>query len=43
MAPLEGDETVNERKRLKILTRNKFLTRLSILSAHIKAGNNSPN
>ena len=40
MVPLEGDETVNERKRLEILTRNKFLTRLPILSAHIKAGNN---
>ena len=41
MAPLEGDEKVKERKGLKILTPIKLLTRLSILLAQIKAGNNS--
>ena len=40
MPPLE-DEEVKEGKGLKILTPNKFLTRLSILLAQIKAGNNS--
>ena len=40
MAPLEGDEKVKERKGLKILTPIKLLTRLSILLAQIKAGNN---
>ena len=38
--PLEGDE-VKEGKRLKNLTPNKLLTRLPILLAQIKAGNNS--
>ena len=32
---------VKERKRLKILTPNKLLTRLSILLAQIKVGNDS--
>ena len=41
--PLEGDEEVKEEKRLKILTPNKLLTRLPILLAQIKAGNNSYN
>ena len=42
MPPLEGDEEeVKEGKRIKILTPNKLLTRLPILSAQIKAGNNS--
>ena len=36
MPPLEGDE-----KGLKILTPNKLLTRLPVLLAQIKAGNNS--
>ena len=40
--PLEGDEEeVKEGKGLKILTPNKLLTRLPILLAQIKAGNNS--
>ena len=42
MHPLEGDE-VKEGTRLKILTPNKLLTRLPILLAQIKAGNNSCN
>ena len=42
MPPLEGDEEeLKEGKRLKILTPNKLLTRLPILLAQIKAGNNS--
>ena len=42
MPPLEGDEEeVQEEKGLKILTSNKLLTRLPILLAQIKAGNNS--
>ena len=42
MSPLEGyEEKVKEGKRLKILTPNKLLTRLPILLARIKAGNNS--
>ena len=36
--PLEDDK---EGKRLKISTPNKLFTRLSILLAQIKAGNNS--
>ena len=44
MPPLEGDEEeVKEGKRLKILTPDKLLTRLPILLAQIKAGNNSCN
>ena len=40
--PLEGDEEeAKERKGLKIFTSNKLLTRLPILLAQIKAGNNS--
>ena len=39
--PLEGDEEVKEGKGLKILISDKLLTRLSILLAQIKAGNNS--
>ena len=39
--PLLGDERVKEGKGLKILTPNKFMTRLPILKAQIKAGNNS--
>ena len=42
MSPIEGDEEeINERKGLKILTLNKLLSRLPILLAQIKAGNNS--
>ena len=42
MPPLEGDELeIKEGKGLKILTPNKLLTRLPILLAQIKAGNNS--
>ena len=41
MPPLEGDEEVKEGKGLKIFTGNKLLTRLPILLAQIKAGNNS--
>ena len=42
MPSLEGDEEeVKEEKGLKILTPNKLLTRLPILLAQIKAGNNS--
>ena len=41
MPPLEGDEEVKEGKGLKILTPNKLLTRLPILLAQIKPGNNS--
>ena len=40
--PLEGDEEeVKEETGLEILTPNKLLSRLSILLAQIKAGNNS--
>ena len=38
--PFLGDEDVKERKGLKILTPNTFLTRLPILLAQIKAENN---
>ena len=42
MVPLEGDkEEVKERTGLKILTQKKLLSRLPILLAQIKAGNNS--
>ena len=42
MQLLERDEEeVKEGKGLKILTPNKLLTRLSILVAKLKAGNNS--
>ena len=42
MPPLERDEEeVNEGKGLKILTPNILFTRLPILLAQIKAGNNS--
>ena len=41
MPPLEGDEVVKERKGLKILIPNKLVTRLPILLAQTKAGNNS--
>ena len=40
MPPLVGDEEVRESKWLKILTPNKLLTRLPILLAPIKDGNN---
>ena len=43
MPSLEGDEEINKRKRIKILTPNKFLTRIPILLAQIKSGNNSDN
>ena len=40
--PLEGDEIeVKEGKGIKILTPNKLLSRLPVLLAQIKAGNNS--
>ena len=39
---IEGDEEeLREGKRIKVLTRSKLLTRLPILLAQIKAGNNS--
>ena len=41
MPALEGDEKVKEGKGLKILTPNKLLTRLPILLAQMKVGNNS--
>ena len=42
MPPLEGnEEEVKEGKGLEILTPKKLLTRLPILLAQIKAGNNS--
>ena len=41
MPPLEGDEKVQEGKSLKISTPNKILTRLPILLAQTKAGDNS--
>ena len=41
MQPLEGDEEVKEGKGLRILTPNKLLTRLPILLAQVKAGDNS--
>ena len=42
MPLLEGDEEeVREGKGIKILTPSKLLTRLTILLAQIKAGNNS--
>ena len=41
MPPLEGDEEVNERTGLKIFTSKTLLTRLPILLAKIKVGNNS--
>ena len=39
--PLEGDEEIKGGKGLKMLTPNKLLTRLPILTAQIKAGSNS--
>ena len=41
MPSLEGDEEVQEGKGLKILTRNKYLTRFPISLAQIKGGSNS--
>ena len=42
MPPLEGDEEeVNEGNRIKISILNKLLTRLPMLLAQTKAGNNS--
>ena len=41
MPPIECDKEVKEGKGLKILTQNKLLTRLPILFAQIKPGNNS--
>ena len=42
MPPLEGDEkNEKRRKNTKNLTRKKVLTRLPILIAEIKSGNNS--
>ena len=42
MQPLDSDEEgVKEGKGLKILTPNRFLTRLPVLLAQIRAGNNS--
>ena len=41
MHGLEGDEKVKERKVLKFLTLNKLLSRLTLLSAQIKAIDNS--
>ena len=41
MPPLEGNEEIREGKGLKTLTLQKLLTRLLILLAQIKHGNNS--
>ena len=41
MPPLGGGEEVKQGKELKILTPNKLLTRIPILLAQTKAGNNS--
>ena len=41
MPPLVGDEQEKEEKGIKLLTSNKLLTRLPVLLAQIKAGNNS--
>ena len=41
MPPMEGDEEEIKEKWLKLLTPNKLSTRLPILLAQIKAGNNS--
>ena len=41
MLQVEGEEEVKEGKTLKILTPNKLLTRLPVLLAQMKAGNNS--
>ena len=41
MPVLEGDEKVKEGKGLKKLILNKLLTRLPILLAQMKVGNNS--
>ena len=38
---MEEEEAVKKGKRLKILTPNKFETRLSVLLAQIKSGSNS--
>ena len=40
MRPLEGDEEVKEGKGSKMLAPNKLLTRLPMILAQIKAGNN---
>ena len=40
MSPLEGDEEIKEGKGLKIFTPNKLFTRLPMLLAEIKVGNN---
>ena len=41
--PVEGDEEVKVGKGLKVSTPNKLLTKLPILLAQIKAGNNLKN
>ena len=41
MPLLESHKVVKEGKGLKILTPNKLLTRLPVLLAKLKAGNNS--
>ena len=41
LPPLEGDEEVKEGKGLKTLSPNKLLTKLPIILAQVKAGNNS--
>ena len=41
MPTLEDNEEIKEGKRLNILTPNKLLTRLPIILAQMKAGNNS--
>ena len=41
MPPLEEDEEVKEGTGCKVLTAKKTLTRLPVLSAQVKAGNNS--
>ena len=41
LLPVAGDKKVKEGKGLKILTPSKLVSRLPVLLAQIKAGNNS--
>ena len=41
MTPVKGDEKIKKGKGLKVLTPKKLMTRLLILLAQIKTGNNS--
>ena len=41
LLPVAGDKKIKEEKGLKVLTPSKLVSRLPVLLAQIKAGNNS--